>query len=129
MVFLSNCSNKEQGIVYKGRGNLILALWRWIIYHKIPRANFARWRKTRRWTHRNQTTAVFMVLEQSLFLQDLLSIIWATLTNTKNKMDTTFFYSRAKVKVRQNKKENFILQCFKKSQFFLAGAAVVPNFL
>lgn len=27
----------------------------------------------------------------------------------KNEMDTPFFYSRAKVKVRQNKKENFIL--------------------
>ena len=50
-----------------------------------------------------------MVIEQSLFLHDLLSIIWAALMNTKNEMDTPFFYSRAKVKVRQNKKENFIL--------------------
>lgn len=41
---------------------------------------------------------------------DLLWIILEALTNIFNKMDTTFFYSRVKVKMRLNKKENIFIK-------------------
>ena len=58
-----------------------------------------------RWTRRNQTTAHDIPIEQMLSLNDSLWIILAT---HQNGHVVTVFYSRPKVKMRQNLTENFI---------------------
>ena len=61
---------------------------------------------------KNKTIAIYIALEQSLLLNDLLRVI-----EQKGQV-VAFFYSKANVKMCQNKKNVIFLCFFKKNNLF-----------
>ena len=70
----------------------------------------------RRWAWRDQTTAHDIPIEQLWSLNDFLWIIFAP---GQNEHVVTFFYSRPKVKMRQNWRVISILYSFERATFLL----------
>ena len=58
-----------------------------------------------RGTQKNQTTAHYILIEQLL---SLIALLWTILAAHRNWQSLKFFYSRPKVKMRQNLVDNFI---------------------
>ena len=51
---------------------------------------------------------------------------WIILATRQNEQVVTLFYSKPKVKMRQNSVENFIF-LFEKGDFYLESGAIAPN--
>ena len=77
-----------------------------------------------RWAWQNQTNANGILIEQMLSLNDS---FWIILSTHQNGHVVTFFYSRPKVKMRQNWMENSFFILFEKGNFSLDGSAITPN--
>ena len=75
-------------IAFMGRGNLIFVFWKCLTYQNVQRIKFAELEKTRKWTRRNQTTAIFFGIEQTFSLKDSLWIILAESMDIFNKTNT-----------------------------------------